>query len=308
MGIADIQTLDYLVGNDAEGHFVITAKRDNSADSIYGYRLKINDISRNLINATDFIFSTSVVNDSITGGNGSDDLFGGLGNDSLQGGGDNDRLFGEQGDDRLLGGRGNDTLYGGSGNDIFVFETGINSTFAQDLDVVADFVKGQDKIDLRTVGIADAQTLFYLVGNDAQGDFVIAAKRDNSADSIYGYRLKINGISNNLINATDFIFSTSVINDSLAGGTRSDDLFGGLGNDSLQGGGDNDRLFGEQGDDRLTGGTGNDTLYGGLGNDTAVFAGTRSQYQITSNNGVFTITDSVSGRDGVDTLLDIFRH
>ncbi|MEA5578102.1 Calx-beta domain-containing protein, partial [Anabaena sp. UHCC 0451] len=59
------------------------------------------------------------------------------------------------------------------------------------------------------------------------------------------------------------------------------------------------------GDDRLVGGVGNDSLYGGVGSDTAVYSGTLSQYQITNNAGVFTITDSVSNRDGIDTLFDI---
>ncbi|MCZ8103033.1 MAG: hypothetical protein O9972_34715, partial [Burkholderiales bacterium] len=85
----------------------------------------------------------------------------------------------------------------------------------------------------------------------------------------------------------------------------NDQLFGGLGNDTLKGFRGNDTLFGEQGDDRLEGGSGNDTLYGGLGDDTAVYTGNRSQYSWTSNQGVFTITDSVANRDGIDTLYGI---
>ncbi|WP_305791096.1 Calx-beta domain-containing protein, partial [Dolichospermum sp. UHCC 0352] len=45
--------------------------------------------------------------------------------------------------------------------------------------------------------------------------------------------------------------------------------------------------------------------YGGEGSDTAVYSGTYSQYQITSSGGVFTITDSVNNRDGIDTLYGI---
>ncbi|TRU78082.1 MAG: hypothetical protein EWV47_02600 [Microcystis viridis Mv_BB_P_19951000_S68] len=50
-------------------------------------------------------------------------------------------------------------------------------------------------------------------------------------------------------------------------------------------------MFGEQG--------------GGTGDDTAVYSGNRSQYSWTSNQGVFTITDSVANRDGIDTLYGI---
>jgi hypothetical protein len=82
-------------------------------------------------------------------------------------------------------------------------------------------------------------------------------------------------------------------------------LFGALGNDTLQGGAGNDRLFGEEGNDQLTGGTGNDTIFGSYGEDTAVYSGTRAQYSWINNAGVFTITDSVANRDGVDTLNGI---
>ncbi|MBD2148282.1 Calx-beta domain-containing protein, partial [Sphaerospermopsis sp. FACHB-1194] len=116
---------------------------------------------------------------------------------------------------------------------------------------------------------------------------------------------KINGISKTQLQATDFNFKTAVVDDTFTGTGYRDDLFGGFGNDTLQGNGGDDRLFGEQGDDRLFGGVGNDTLYGGAGSDTAVYSGTRSQYQITSSGGVFTITDSVNNRDGIDTLYGI---
>ncbi|MFM2062782.1 MAG: hypothetical protein RLZZ507_2452 [Cyanobacteriota bacterium] len=305
--IADSQTLSFLTSNDAEDNFVIAARLNHTSNPDFAYRLRINGFNTSEIDATDFIFSTTVANDNLTGDSNSDDLFGGLGNDTIQGDGGNDRLFGEQGDDRLLGGLGSDTLYGGAGNDTFVFEYFDDFTLAQDLDVVADFVRGQDKIDLRTIRIADSQTLSFLTSNDAEDNFVIAARLNHTSNPDFAYRLRINGFNTSEIDATDFIFSTTVANDNLTGDSNSDDLFGGLGNDTIQGDGANDRLFGEQGDDRLVGGVGNDTLYGGTGNDTAVFSGTRSQYQITNNAGVFTITDTVSNRDGIDTLLDIER-
>jgi len=67
--------------------------------------------------------------------------------------------------------------------------------------------------------------------------------------------------------------------------------------------------------ENATGGVGNDTILGnevnnildgGLGSDTAVYQGNKSQYTITNNNnGTWTITDSVSGRDGEDTISGI---
>ena len=77
----------------------------------------------------------------------------------------------------------------------------------------------------------------------------------------------------------------------------------------------NDVFIGSGGGEVLTGGAGNDlfegngnaTIIGGGGTNTAEFRGTRSQYTISLNaaTGVATVTDSVSGRDGTQTLTDV---
>ncbi|HRF02664.1 MAG TPA: VCBS domain-containing protein, partial [Pirellulaceae bacterium] len=64
----------------------------------------------------------------------------------------------------------------------------------------------------------------------------------------------------------------------------------------------------EYGDDTLTGGAGNDFIDGGSGNDVAIFSGTSAQYTVTNNgNGTWTVTDSVGGRDGTDTVTNVER-
>ncbi|MCB4820291.1 calcium-binding protein [Roseicella aerolata] len=98
------------------------------------------------------------------------------GNDVILGDAGADRLWGEGGDDVILGGDGNDTIYGGFGRDVmvggagadkFVFGTIITfypntpGTFlsaAADTgvgpaarDVILDFTKGEDKIDLSPI-------------------------------------------------------------------------------------------------------------------------------------------------------------
>lgn len=56
----------------------------------------------------------------------------------------------------------------------------------------------------------------------------------------------------------------------------------------------------------LRGNRGNDILNGGDGNDTAVYRGAKADYTITRNaNGSYTITDTMAGRDGTDTLANI---
>ena len=53
------------------------------------------------------------------------------------------------------------------------------------------------------------------------------------------------------------------------------------------------------------GGPGNDTITGTSGANTSIYSGALGQYTVTNNAGVFTVTDSSSGRDGTDTLTNI---
>ena len=108
--------------------------------------------------------------DSLDGGPGLDLIHGGTGNDTARGGDSNDtmfgdagsdQLFGDAGNDVLLGGAGKDFLTGGAGSDIFKFNGTSESTTVA-FDVIQDFVKGVDKIDLSTI---DANSL--LAGNQA---------------------------------------------------------------------------------------------------------------------------------------------
>ncbi|MBC1305245.1 Calx-beta domain-containing protein, partial [Trichormus variabilis] len=181
-----------------------------------------------------------------------------------------------------------------AGNDVFNLEQ------LQDNDVVIDFVRGQDKIDVRNLNINDWATLQLLISNDGQDNALITTFSSGSQS-----RIKLLNINPNLLQASDFIFNTVNLNQTIEGTNFADQLFGGLGNDTLRGFNGNDVLFGEQGDDRFEGGAGNDTFYGGAGNDIAVYSGTRSQYQVTSSGGVFTVTDTVANRDGVDTLREV---
>ena len=66
-------------------------------------------------------------------------------------------------------------------------------------------------------------------------------------------------------------------------------------------------VVGTPGDDKLKGGPGNDTLNGGTGTDTAVFGGPSSEYRIryAPASGQATISDTLTQRDGSDTLISI---
>lgn len=104
--------------------------------------------------------------DTIYGGAGNDTLRGGSEADTLYGDADNDTLKGDLGDDTLDGGEGNDILCGddgadlltgGNGLDVFLFEDPTHST-ATMLDVITDFVQGDDLIDLSALGFTDIQS------------------------------------------------------------------------------------------------------------------------------------------------------
>ncbi|WP_354685131.1 VCBS domain-containing protein [Cupriavidus necator] len=96
-------------------------------------------------------------NDRIQGGNGDDLIYGDNGNNAAVGGDDiiaggagKDTISGEGGNDNIGGGVGGDTLSGGSGGDVFVYHAVSDST-AAGMDVITDFQKGADRLDLRPV-------------------------------------------------------------------------------------------------------------------------------------------------------------
>jgi Ca2+-binding RTX toxin-like protein len=81
-------------------------------------------------------------------------------------------LVGGAGSDTLIGGEGRDVLTGGLGNDLFVYNTIKESgTAALSMDLITDFVRGQDKIDLSAIdafaGVANVNDSFIWKGTEA---------------------------------------------------------------------------------------------------------------------------------------------
>jgi Ca2+-binding RTX toxin-like protein len=98
---------------------------------------------------------------SLTGNSGQNRLKAGSGNDILRGGDGTDQLFGDGGHDRLIGGTGKDLLVGGKGRDILTGGAGSDrfdfnlisesGRTAPTRDVITDFTRGADRIDLRSI-------------------------------------------------------------------------------------------------------------------------------------------------------------
>jgi len=99
--------------------------------------------------------------DNLRGDNAANTLKGGGGNDKLYGRAGNDRLHGGAGNDLLHGGTGADALSGEAGADTFVF-TSLKDSLPGARDTIRDFVRGLDRIDLRSI---DANT--KLAGDQA---------------------------------------------------------------------------------------------------------------------------------------------
>lgn len=104
--------------------------------------------------------------DALDGGADADVLLGDWGNDTLAGGDGADRLSGGGGDDVLDGGAGADWLVGDPGADIFVFSALDDPAGGQD--TIADFVRGEDRIDLSALG-ADIEGGLWLGGRSFTG-------------------------------------------------------------------------------------------------------------------------------------------
>jgi Ca2+-binding RTX toxin-like protein len=105
-------------------------------------------------NAGDDVLDGGIKDDVLRGGAGSDTVIGGRGWDTLYGG---------KGNDIIVGGIGRDDMTGGADNDTFVFNsTDDGSAIRQNADLIRDFTRGEDKIDLSAI---DASTV--LDGDDA---------------------------------------------------------------------------------------------------------------------------------------------
>ena len=90
-------------------------------------------------------------------GANTDQLIIGLGvNERLDGGEGDDILDGRGGSDLLIGGAGADTLTGGEGEDWFTLYQGVRAAGVDQLDIVTDFTKGEDKIHIDDLGGASS--------------------------------------------------------------------------------------------------------------------------------------------------------
>ncbi|MGD1936737.1 MAG: calcium-binding protein [Cyanophyceae cyanobacterium] len=142
-------------GNDSalglEGADILFGNRESDSlfgnqgnDSIFGGRdedFLLGGRDGDLING-------NLGNDFVGGNRGDDTVFGGRDSDSVFGGKGNDLIYGDLGGDLLSGDLGQDTLFGGAGSDRFVLRPGAGDQTELLSDMVADFERGVDQIQL----------------------------------------------------------------------------------------------------------------------------------------------------------------
>ncbi len=125
-----------------------------------------------------------------------------------------DTMKGYGGNDYLRGGTGQDKLYGGTGADDFIYNDGETGKTSTTRDIIYDFVKGTDDLDLRYV---DANTkksgdqAFVYSGTTADNNEVWYKKSganvivygDNSGDGVADFAIELRNVSS--LSAGDFL-------------------------------------------------------------------------------------------------------
>jgi len=232
----------------------------------------------------DFVFGEDG-NDIILLGDGADEAFGGKGRDDIKGDLGDDLLVGDEHDDRLDGGSGIDSLAGSAGNDVLLGGIGV------------DTLSGDDGNDF-LIGGAGADVLS---GGLIIGEYDIASYETAFLTPLAGAPGLIIDMNNPALSTGDALGDTYIQIEEIRGTSRNDTIRGAAIPMVLVGKEGDDVLIGNAADDVLIGGAGNDNLLGGLGIDTAVFSGNRIDYNFTAIG----ITDSVVGRDGSDSFVDL---
>ncbi len=199
---------------------------DTVVSRIFSYTLGSNLENLRLDNTAGFITAFNgtgnSLNNSIIGNNNSNILSGLDGNDTLSGGSGNDTLNGGDGNDTITGGAGKDTMSDGNGTDTYRYFATSESTAGRNRDVILDFSRGFDKIDLSPIDanitLAGNQA-FNFIGTaafsglagevryvDTGSNLVVQVDVQGDGDVIAEMEIQLNGLGvAGVLAATDFV-------------------------------------------------------------------------------------------------------
>jgi serralysin len=148
--------------------------------------------------------------ENLTGSAYADSLRGNNAANTIQGRSGNDTLYGRGGNDKLVGGAGTDILYGGSGADTFDFNA-ITESVPSARDTIKDFVRGSDRIDLRSIDanskIAGDQAFSFIGSKAFSGAGQLKFSNgvlsgDVNGDKVSDFQVNVSGLS--ALAKTDF--------------------------------------------------------------------------------------------------------
>jgi Ca2+-binding RTX toxin-like protein len=271
-------------------------------------------------------------NDTLVGGEGGDYLYAAAGVQYLDGGAGNDDVEAYDGSGSVIGGDGNDVLVGAGGDYTLDGGTGDDYLYAVDGNSILTGGRGQDEFDF--AGTGQSVITDFAVGISGDRIYVEnAADIDNEyavevSDYEGGTRIKygndlasavnLAGVDVITLSAANFVSVPSLSFARSSKGISFDlnetgnpfgavtDVTGAIvAANMLIGNSPANIMTGGNADDTLIGNGGDDLLNGGSGNDVAEFSGSRAQYVITKVNELWTVFDTMAGRDGIDTLTDI---
>jgi parallel beta-helix repeat protein len=187
---------------------------------------------------------------------------------------DGNTMKGGKGDDVLVGLTGSDRLQGGGGADVFRF-TDIDDSLSGSSDLISDFKRGTDKIDLRAMDIGlvskleDARGALHFRYDRASGNTIVF---DPNSDFEFAIRGKHTDLS-----SSDFLLANDRAQYIV--GTDADDI-----------------VFAGRGVDTVAGGTGADLIYSGSGADRIVY----ETFADSSLDQSDLIMDFTAGSDKID--------
>ncbi|MBO3744116.1 calcium-binding protein [Actinoplanes flavus] len=187
-----------------------------------------NDYVRNYTNVY-LLVDAGSGNDTVIGGNASEELQGDSGNDRIYGNGGNDKLIAEGGNDYVSAGAGNDQIWGGTGADALHGGAGMDKFSGG---TGNDTLTGGTQVDV-------------LSGDDGNDYIYGGAGEYTSGGLIYG----------------DTVYGGNG-NDTIHGEADTDIIDGGNGNDRITAGADFDVVEGKAGNDLIWGNEGDDILAG----------------------------------------------